>query len=87
MYIMKLSISERTHPSKIKPQWDNHYWIIYIYEGRKQIFYKHYNKMFDFDTYFEDLIKSHSITEIHCVHSTPPCVAKFRINSAFPNRE
>jgi hypothetical protein len=43
--------------------------------------------MFDFDTYFEDLIKSHSITEIHCVHSTPPCVAKFRINSTFPNRQ
>ena len=70
---MKLVISERIHKSNIKPEWDNYYWVIYVKENKKQIYFKHWNKMFDLKPFLESLIKTYSITEVRCIHSTPEC--------------
>ena len=84
---MKLIISERTHPSKIKPEWDNYYWTITITENKKNIYFKHCNKMFDLEPFLKSLIKSYAITEVRCIHSTPPCIYTLFIDTPLSNRK
>jgi hypothetical protein len=71
---MKLIISERINKSKIKPEWDTYYWLLYVTEKNKKVYYKHWNKMFDMEPFLKTLIKTYSITEVRCIHSTPECV-------------
>ena len=82
---MKLTISERIHKSKIRPDWDNFYWTLMISENKKNIFFKHHNKIFDLEPLLKSLIKSYTITEVHCVHSIPPCIDKLFIDTPFTN--
>ena len=71
---MKLTISERINKSKMKSEWDSYYWIIYVTDNKKKVYYKHWNKMFDLEPFLKTLIKTYIITEVRCVHSTPECV-------------
>ena len=68
---MNLIISERMQKSKIKTEWDNYYWVIYVTNNKKQIYFKHWNKMFELKPFLESLIKRFEISNIRCIHSTP----------------
>ena len=85
---MKLTISERIHKSKIKsPEWDNYYWTITITEKRKSVYFKHHNKIFDLEPFLKSLMKSYAITEVRCIHSTPPCIYTLFVNTPLSNRK
>jgi hypothetical protein len=71
---MNLIISERIQKSKIKTDWDNYYWVIYVTNNKKQLYFKHCNKMFELKPFLESLMKRFEITDIRCIHSTPECV-------------
>jgi hypothetical protein len=73
---MKLVISERINKSKIKPEWDTNYWLVYIFENKKRVYTRQWNKMFDIKILFESL-KSYPIHEINIVHSIPPHIDVF----------